>query len=198
MEAYHASFMSAHWFPDLYLEANRDLIHRINQRLGYRLNLRKAEFPKRIPVGSPLTISSVWANVGVAPCYPGGFVAFTLKDEKGRTAWVCSDESFDLRELQVAEPGKAQEVRHDSRCHFGNRVKFPKSGDAVYSALRSLKEMPDWLGDWVPTLKPGKYSLYVSVGTRDGSPVIALPLSDGDGQRRYRIGEIEITEGPDS
>jgi len=32
----------------------------------------------------------------------------------------------------------------------------------------------------------------MSVGKRDGTPAIALPLSDVDGQRRYKIGTIEL------
>lgn len=32
------------------------------------------------------------------------------------------------------------------------------------------------------------------VGKRDGSPVIALPLDNGDGARRYRIGEIMVKD----
>jgi hypothetical protein len=44
-----------------------------------------------------------------------------------------------------------------------------------------------------PTTKPGAYDLFISVGTRDGTPKIALPLKGEDGQRRYRIGRIELT-----
>ena len=43
-------------------------------------------------------------------------------------------------------------------------------------------------------VEPGTYSLFFSVGTASGTPVIALPLDGNDGQRRYRLGEIEITE----
>ena len=45
-----------------------------------------------------------------------------------------------------------------------------------------------------PTTKPGTYEVYVSVGTRDGTPKIALPLKNDDGQRRYRIGSIQLAE----
>jgi len=34
--------------------------------------------------------------------------------------------------------------------------------------------------------------VFVSVGRRDGTPEIALPLPHDDGQRRYRIGKIDI------
>jgi hypothetical protein len=42
-------------------------------------------------------------------------------------------------------------------------------------------------------LKPGEYSVYVSVGTRTGNPAIALPLPEDDGHRRYRLGSIKIS-----
>ena len=40
----------------------------------------------------------------------------------------------------------------------------------------------------------GEYGVFVSVGLRDGSPRIALPLGDGDGALRYRIGTIRLTD----
>ena len=46
------------------------------------------------------------------------------------------------------------------------------------------------VGLFAPTTKPGTYDVFISVGSRDGTPTIALPLKDGDGQRRYRIGSI--------
>jgi hypothetical protein len=48
-----------------------------------------------------------------------------------------------------------------------------------------------------PNTQPGTYALYVSVGTRDGTPVIALPLENDDGHRRYKLGTIELL-GADS
>jgi hypothetical protein len=49
------------------------------------------------------------------------------------------------------------------------------------------------VGLFAPTTRPGTYDVFISVGTRDGTPTIALPLEDDDGQRRYRIGRIELT-----
>ena len=43
-----------------------------------------------------------------------------------------------------------------------------------------------------PIFKPGSYSVYISVGSRTGTPKIALPLPGEDGQRRYRLGEIAV------
>jgi hypothetical protein len=34
--------------------------------------------------------------------------------------------------------------------------------------------------------------MFVSVGRRDGTPTIALPLPPDDGQRRYKVGRITL------
>lgn len=42
-------------------------------------------------------------------------------------------------------------------------------------------------------LKPGRYALCVSVGTRQGTPKIALPLAGQIGTtRRYEIGKVTV------
>jgi hypothetical protein len=98
----------------------------------------------------------------VAPCLPGGFPAVTLKDAKGGIAGVFVDETFDLRALPVAAPGEAE----------------AKSQEATFALPYNLKA--------------GAYDLFVSVGTRTGTPRIALPLEGDDGQRRYRVGTIVL------
>jgi len=50
------------------------------------------------------------------------------------------------------------------------------------------------IGLIAPVTKPGTYDVYVSVGERDGTPTLALPLADGDGQRRYRLGKVSLVE----
>jgi len=40
--------------------------------------------------------------------------------------------------------------------------------------------------------KPGTYAVFVSVGQRDGTPRIGLPLDQDDGQHRYRLGSIRL------
>ena len=50
------------------------------------------------------------------------------------------------------------------------------------------------IGLYAPTTKPGTYDVYISVGKSDGTPTIAMPLKNGDGQRRYKIGTIELLE----
>ena len=169
VEAYHASYMSIHWWPRVLLRENRDIIDRINRRMGYRIQLKEAGLPKHIHPGEPCTITSTWANAGVAPCYPGGFVAFTLKDERGGIVAAFCDESFNVRDLPVGEQGKAP-------------AKTLRSAFAV--ALQTY--------GFAPATQPGTYDLSVSVGLRDGTPVIALPYDNDDGHRRYKLGTVRL------
>ncbi len=49
--------------------------------------------------------------------------------------------------------------------------------------------------DTVTMLKPGEYALAVSVGSRIGTPEIALPLEGQVGTtRRYVLGEVVVNE----
>ncbi len=54
-----------------------------------------------------------WRNAGVAPCLPGGHPTITFKDAKGGIAGVFVDVDFNVRELPVAEPGKAKTILAD-------------------------------------------------------------------------------------
>ncbi|MBE0543607.1 MAG: DUF4832 domain-containing protein [Verrucomicrobia bacterium] len=176
VEEYHASFMSIHWWPRELLEENRETINRINQRLGYRLQPLEVSWIKNVEIGLPpgrndshqrFKVKWTWANKGVAPCYPGGFPCLTLKDAEGGIVSVLTDESLDMRDLKVGPPGEAPVTTRESEFAIGHIA---------------------------PTTKPGSYALYLSVGTRDGTPTIALPLADNDGQRRYRLGTVTLKE----
>ena len=168
VEDYHASYMSIHWWPREFLSENRDTIVRINRRLGYRLQLREIRYPSIVRLGEEFIVDTKWANAGVAPCYPGGFWALTLKDQKGGIVSVNVDEGFDFRSLEPN--GKEQALR------------------SSFIIARKLE------GGHAPPVLPGSYDLYISVGLRDGTPIIALPLNDQDGQRRYRIGKITLEQ----
>lgn len=165
VEDYHASFMSVHWWPQELLEKNRAVIDRINRRLGYRIQLRELTLPQTAKIGEWFDVSWLWANAGVAPCYGGGFPALTLKDEKGGLVAVLSDETFDVRQLPVGAPDAAAPVAHRSRFRAGLTA---------------------------PATKPGAYDVFVSVGKRDGTPVLALPLQGDDGARRYKVGRMTL------
>jgi hypothetical protein len=165
IEDYHASYMSIHGWPREELNENRSLIDRINLRMGYRLQLREMSWPREVTIGQWFKVHSLWANAGVAPCYPGGFVTLTLKDDKGGIVSVLADEQFNVRELN---PGPASAVpTRANECEFV-------------------------IGQFAPVTKPGEYAVYVSVGQRDGTPRIALPLEGDDGQHRYRLGTITL------
>jgi hypothetical protein len=167
VEEYHASYMSIHWWPQELFEKNKETIMKINQRLGYRLQLRELTLPKRVKRGTFFDVQWTWANVGVAPCYAGGFPALTLKDTKGGIVAVLVDENMDVKRLDVAAPGAAP----------------------VTSLLSRFR-----VGHVAPTTVAGLCDVYVSVGRRDGTPVIALPLAHEDGQRRYKVGQLQIEE----
>ena len=175
IEDYHASYMSIHWWPHEFLEANRDIIDKINLRMGYRIQLRSLNWPGSVTLGKPFKVFSSWANAGVAPCYPGGFPCITLKDEAGGIVSVQVDESLNVRDLPVGAPGKAAPVALESACNVAPAFHDPV---AVFSRQAN----------------PGKYDLYVSVGRRDGTPVLALPYEGDDGHRRYKMGSIQVLE----
>ena len=108
---------------------------------------------------------------GIGQLQKGGFffklgVINELKDDKGGIVSVMVDEGLDMRSLPIAKPKQAPEMSHQARFAVGLIA---------------------------PTTKAGTYSLWVSVGQRDGTPVMELPLDGSDGARRYRIGEITLT-----
>ena len=177
VEEYHASYLSIHWWPREFQRPNRDIIEKINLRLGYRLQLVEASWPSQVDIDSRLHFSAKWRNAGVAPALPGGHPAVTLKDSEGGIVGVFVDESFDVRSLPVAEPGKTKTI--DQQADF---------------ALS-----PNLRGDWRPGIRePGAYTVYISIGTRTGTPKITLPLADDDGKRRYRLGTLKVGGKKDS
>ncbi len=51
-------------------------------------------------------------------------------------------------------------------------------------------------GFHAPPMKPGLYTVFASVGSLDGTPRIALPMAGDDGQRRYRLGTMNVIQPP--
>ena len=192
VEEYHGSYMSIHWWPKEFLKENKDAVDRINKRLGYRIELREVDYPARVKVGEEFTIKSSWANVGVAPCYAGAFAAYALKDQKGNIVWSVTDETFNVKDLPTGAPGKATVITQISKCRCGIVTPIPEINDGVLVFLQQngMKE----LSGNVPTLKSGRYKLYVSLGQRDGTPEIAMPLKSREPDRRCLIGEIEVCD----
>ena len=134
----------------------------MNRRIGYRLNLNEVSWPQTATYQQALSISSAWSNVGVAPCYFDAYPTWWLVFAHGEIAAALVDDGFSMRELPVAPPGTAKSI----------------------TRARTFLLPPD--------LAKGPYSLRVSVGDRDGTPRIALPLPGHDGNRRYRLGQVPI------
>ena len=180
IEDYHASYATVHWYPREFLAANRELIHRIDMRLGYRLQAEEISWPAKVQTGGSMQIGYVWRNAGVAPCIPGGHPTITLEDEKGGIAGVFVDEDFNVRELPIGPPGEAKAI--------ARRVLLPPGFPQEDKPLVTFSIPPRNI------LRLGTYSVYISVGDRTGLPNIALPLDGDDGHRRYRVGAIQIVE----
>ncbi len=166
VEAYHASYVSIHWWPREFLSEQVDLIKKINLRLGYRLQLQEITWPEKVSLNQPFIVSMKWANTGVAPCYPGGKIALTLKDNQGGIVAVFVDESFNVKTLQPGPVGSPLAQDINMECAF------PQNRSSV--------------------MIPGKYDLWISVGEQEGTPMLALPLKDNDGHRRYKMGQLEV------
>ena len=163
MEDYHASFVSIHGNPFTILADHAETIAAMNRRMGYRLQLVEASWPEAVVTDDELDVHMTWRNAGVAPCYGGGFPCLTLKCPDGAIAAVLSDESLNVKDMPVGAPGEA--VGRESR----RRLLLPVK------------------------LAPGTFGVFVSVGTRDGTPRLALPLEGDDGERRYRLGDVRVT-----
>lgn len=162
LERYHASYVSIHSDPDQFLRENAVLIEAMNRRIGYRVQLVEASWPKQVRWGGVLYWDARWRNGGVAPCYAGGVPALTLRDQSGDAAAKLVDGGFNVRTLPVGPPETAQTLRQQK----------------AFSLPESLPE--------------GVYEVYISVEAPMDGVRLALPLSGGDGTRHYRLGTIRV------
>lgn len=191
VEAYQATWLSIHGWPKVCFDGSKDAYARAARRLGYRFELREASYPDEVTRGEPFEIDSTWVNVGVARRYKGATLAWTLLDEKGRVAWVCSDERFDFKDAQPKLKGVERPVSLKSRCTAGWVGEIPQCNDGVW-VYTQMKKVGNYATDTrVPTLPRGTYTLTVSLGAPDGTPQLALPLRGGV-DRRYPIGTIRV------
>lgn len=94
-------------------------------------------------------------------------MALTLKDDKNGMVSVLTDERFNLRDLVPGAAGVAPRQTNNSSFVIGQIA---------------------------PVTQPGQYTVFISVGQRDGTPKISLPLPENDGQRRYRLGQITLNK----
>ncbi len=193
VETYHVSYLSIHWWPHEFYNENKGVIEKINLRLGYRIQLRGIQVPKAVEIGQRFRVEWTWSNAGVAPCYPGGFPALTIKDRKGGIVSLMVDDGFDVRKLKTDNPGQAPEVKLVSTFHAG----FLTPEKFFNEFTLNMEQRPGsefYAGPITPATSPGTYDLYVSVGLKDGTPVIALPLKGDDGRHRYKIGTLTLKE----
>ena len=193
--AYRASYQGIHWWPDELLRLNRAEIEKVNLRLGYRLVLKEASWPKSVRMGDTIGVGAIWANAGVVAPNEPAFVCWTLLDDDGTVRWASVDETFDLRSLPPCLEDGEKPVSRTSSVRFG--WNWPYCGNYYGSGNPEVRHDGTITqhGPNVPTLASGEYSVCVSVGRRDGTPRIALPLGCGVGAtRRYLLGRVVVTE----
>lgn len=92
VEKGHPSYISmSQWGNEsqIFLEAERPLIERLANRMGYHYILKEAKFPATWQRGNPATVNFQWQNQGVAPVYVPCVVALALLDESGGLVDVC-------------------------------------------------------------------------------------------------------------
>jgi hypothetical protein len=189
-EAYRASYLSIHHMPWEFLDECGELIDRLNRRMGYRLTCEQAGWPARVEAGGAFDFVSRWRNAGVAPCYPGGHISLTLTTPSGGpvAAWV--DQGYNVRDLPVDELGD-EEAAYQTGSDGLRTVRLPRRGSAAGVERRLSCPLPE-------TLPPGRYFVCVSIGGPDACPRLALPLPNGDGRRRYVLGQIVIDRPADT
>jgi hypothetical protein len=141
-------------------------------------------------MSEPVTIKSTWVNVGVAPQYANASLTWNLLNEKNVVCWSVTDTKFGFRSLEPKWNGVEKPVMVESSCTFGFTADVPNNGnDAILSwCVKNNRNNP---GEKVELLKPGVYTIAVSVGRIDGKPEISLPLSGGV-NRVYPLGKITM------
>ena len=191
VEEYRTTWLSIHGWPREIFENSGDAFARIARRIGYRFELREAQYPERVAIGEPFEIKSKWVNVGLARRYKGATLAWSLLDAQGRVAWVVSDESYDFANAEPKLDDVEKPVERTSRCTVGYAGEIPQIHDGVwvYTVANRIGNFAE--DTRVPTIEPGEYTLCVSLGDLDGTPRLALPLKGGIG-RRYPVGKITV------
>lgn len=170
MERYHASFLRINWWPGEFLNGNGkdlpgnyDLVTRMNRRVGYRLQIARAMWPKRAKRGNALTVHLLLRNAGVAPCYGGGHLGLSLMDSEGQLKAETLDEAFDVSDLSVGP-----------------------SVEQAPTVARSIHlPLP-------PGLNPGGYNVCASISNRHGPYRLPIS-EWSDGRGRYRLGSVSVS-----
>ena len=119
-------------------------------------------------------------------------MAWSLCDAAGNVCWSFTDETFDVRALEPTLEDGPKPVKRVSRGRFGNTAAIPPWNDMVLDGLRKSGRVTETSFDM---LAPGEYALCVSVGSRQGTPKIALPIAGGK-CRRYPLGRVTVVRQP--
>ena len=99
-----------------------------------------------------------------------------------------TDNKFGFRSAEPKWNGVEKPVEVATPCRFGYTASVPKKDVVLDWFVKHKRNLP---GEKVELLKPGVYTLAVSVGRKDGKPEIALPLEGGI-DRIYPVGKIEV------
>ena len=146
-------------------------------------------YPAEVKVGAKVEIGSTWVNVGVAPKTKSVALAWSLLNPDGSVAWCVTDNSFDFKSLEPKLKGVEKPRKVATPCRFGYSKRIPEPDNCVVWARAAGRQFPDTFAP----LKPGTYTLAVSVGSWQGTPEIALPLGGQIGAtRRYAVGKINV------
>ena len=187
---YQASYYTVQSFPKHLARTHGPILKALARRIGYRLELRKAVFLDRVKAGEPVTIESTWVNVGVAPIYAGASLAWNLLNDRGVVVWSIVDPVFNFSSLEPTLEDGEKPRTVTTKGHFGFTTPVPDNGND--DVLKWARRHPEFdPGTTAELLKPGVYTLAVSVGRADGKPEIALPLVGGK-KRMYPLGKIEV------
>ena len=151
IEEYHASYVSIHWWPREFLDENKDLIARMNRRLGYRLQL----------VGGRLARS-----------VPGGRDAARLQPRGGMRAWRRAT-SAGIRPSRSRTPPAGS-----PRCSWTRGLTCDRCPSGRRGRLRPRPARPT-CGCRFSSSR-GRTTCLSPWGRVTGTPRIALPLDGGD------------------
>jgi hypothetical protein len=77
-----------------------------------------------------------------------------------------------------------------------------EQGNEKFSEITGSFDETDWVaGETYPVtsvfhltkeLAPGTYDVRIALAGPDGKPRIRLPLSGGDSQKRYKVGQVQV------
>ncbi len=172
--ALHGSYLNNKSAPLPEGENVRPEIERFLRRLGYRLVLREATYPKRI-TGETLEIGTKWQNIGSAPCYRPYRVAYRVADQNGHARVLPGSTT-----VNKWMPGSVKTFT----AEFLQEVPDLPPGEAVQVTDRVT--LPGDLGK-------GEYDLAIGIiGEDSKEPVIRLAIKGRTADGWYPLGKLII------